>query len=153
MFDRFKALARVEKFDFTFVTSRYEVWMNQKKVKYDKVVTTIVGKVIPYDDSSKVKVFVNIPELSQELADNTIFDIFVSQTDRLQLLIIPEITATDCNGLVAVRTVFGPSMKSKNFAKNEPYCCSLFFKDSKLNKVTFSFSNPGKLIEFYCDCE
>lgn len=151
MFDRFKPLHIIDKFDFTFRPTRYELWMNQRKVKHGAFNSMINGKVLGTPEDSIVRVSIDGPFLSEEIARAISFDEFLSQTDRLQLLTIPESTIPDCNGLVAVRSVIGPTIYSKNFASNEPYCCSLFFKNSELNMVTFSFSNPVKLLEFYCD--
>jgi hypothetical protein len=50
---------------------------------------------------------------------------------------------------MSLRTTTGITRKGKIFNGNEPYCCSLFSINQKISKVTFSFSNPEKLIEFY----
>ena len=51
------------------------------------------------------------------------------------------------------KMTIGATRQSKYFNRNEPYCCNLFIKMGKIAKLTFSFSSPEKLIEFYSETE
>ena len=45
----------------------------------------------------------------------------------------------------------GATREHYDFGTNEPYVCSIFLVNQKIAKVTFSFVDPDKLIEFFDD--
>ena len=149
MYDDFEPLQIYTKTNFSFNTSKYELWIGGKLIDSGNIETLIEAIVINEEGLEKVKVIFSDPILHNELSSENVFDIFISINDRLQLLIIPENTNVNIPAFVAYKLSIGTTRIEKNFARNEPYCCNLFFVKGHLVKVTFSFSNPEKLLEFY----
>lgn len=146
VFDKFKALNRVNIAGFVFVSTRYELWdkgnLTKAKNSPSKISCTVTLSgtfMLEIEESS----------LESDIAKKQLYDIAVSQNDRLQLLILPSETNLKSVGLVNLTTVFGATRDEKEFKYNEPFCCNLFFVQGKLVKVTFSYSNPDRLLEFY----
>ena len=83
------------------------------------------------------------------IANNFTLDVGFTQNDRLTYASIPEETSADCVGIIAIRGVVGITDNSRQIVGNIPYCGNMFLKYGVLVKVTFAFSNPEKLIEFY----
>ncbi len=151
MYDTFKPLMKVKKFDFVFRPTRYEIWQEGKLISKGKTKSNIIAKVIDTEQGEKVKVIFDDDKLNSELAKENIFDEFISLKDRLQLITIPFYTNAEIVALTMYKMVIGPTREEKHFSYSDPYCCNLFYKNGVLAKVTFSFSNPERLIEFYSD--
>jgi hypothetical protein len=58
-------------------------------------------------------------------------------------------TNSENMGISMFKMTIGATRDSKHFERNEPYCCNIFLQNGTIAKITFSFSNPEKLIEFY----
>jgi len=151
MFDRFNPFQRLQKQSFSFQSKRYEIWMNGQMIKNGKTNAKIGSKLIYDNGIQKVDVIYDDPILFDELAQNNTFDEFVTATDRLQLITIPAQTNSQNMGIMSFLMALGATRSVKNFAKNEPYCCNLFLQNGEIVKITFSFSIPEKLVEFYSD--
>lgn len=149
MFDKFDPLQRVQKQNFQFQPVRYEMWIGGQMVGSGKTSSLIAANVIQQENTEKVEVSFNDMNLYNELTSKIIFDEFVTSRDRLQLITIPRETNVECMGIIAFTMALGVTRQKKNFNRNEPYCCNLFLQQGIIVKVTFSFSNPEKLIEFY----
>lgn len=83
------------------------------------------------------------------IAQKFVFDVGFSQNDRLTYATIPKESSADCVGIIAIRNVTGVTSNAASNEKNVPYCGNMFLKYGVLVKLTFAFSNPEKLIEFY----
>ena len=149
MFDNFEPFQGVRKQNLTFQPSRYEIWIGGKMVNSGKTNHFINAKVINIDGTEKMEVNFDDKTLHNELAQSNIFDEFITANDRLQLIIVPLQTNVQNMGIMAFQTILGHTRPSKNFNRNEPYCCNLFIIQGIIAKVTFSYSNPEKLLEFY----
>jgi len=149
MFDSFKPFQVLQKQDFSFHALRFELWATGKMISNGKTNAKIVATVVRIDGTTKVKVTFSDTTLNHELAAENLFDEFVTGGDRLQLVIIPEQTNSQNMGISMFKSTFGATRHIKNFNKNEPYCCNLFLQSGKIVKITFSYSNPEKLLEFY----
>ena len=150
-FDKFEPFQSLQKQDFAFRPTRYETWKGGKMVDSGKVNTVINAKVISVDGDEKMEVTFNDTKLNTELANKNVYDEFVTATDRLQLITIPNETNSENMGIQMFRMTIGATRHRKNFNSNEPYCCNLFLQSGKIAKVTFSYSSPEKLIEFYSE--
>lgn len=153
MFDKFEAFQGVQKQDFAFRPTRYETWIGGKMVANGKITSIISARAITLDGAEKMEVTFNHPQLNTELASKNIFDEFVTSSDRLQLITIPNETNTENMGINMFKMTIGATRQSKNFNRNEPYCCNLFMQNGAIAKITFSYSSPEKLIEFYSEPE
>jgi hypothetical protein len=149
MFDKFQPLQRVPKQNFAFQPVRYETWIGGQMVASGKTKSLISANVITQDNTEKVEISFNDLNLEKELASKNMFDEFVTSNERLQLITIPKETNVENMGIMALTMALGVTRQKKNFSHNEPYCCNLFLQQGAIVKMTFSFSNPEKLIEFY----
>lgn len=149
MFDSYEPFLGIQKQSFTFQPNRYEIWMDGKMSSSGRTTFPIVAKVIHVDKQEKVEIRFGDVSLINELATLNIYDEFITAHDRLQLITIPAETDSQCIGLVTLQTIIGSTCQRKIFKRNESYCCNLFTVKGSISKITFSFSNPEKLIEFY----
>lgn len=152
MYDTFPPFQEVEKQDFSFETSKFEIWMKGKLIKSGKINTLIKGTVnYSKETTNEVMTIVIKPnELEKEIVSQTEYDIMFTNNDRLILATIPSNqTPNDCVAMTMTRTIIGATRGHKTFLEKEPFNCSIFMIKQKIKKVTFSFNNPEKLIEFY----
>lgn len=145
MFDQHEPQSSLKKVPFSFVPNRYEIWEQGKMTSSGKTSNQINATV----EDNLVKVTFQDNNLNNQLSKENDFELFRASTDRLQLVSIPKISNSSCVGLNVLRQFVGTTCEEKNFMYNEPYCCNLFTIDEKIAKITFSFSNPERLIEFY----
>lgn len=153
MFDKFEPFQGVQKQDLAFRPTRYETWIGGQMVANGKTNSLISAKVNTQDGAEKMEVTFNDAQLNNELSVKNTFDEFITATDRLQLITIPNETNVENMGIMMFKMTIGATRQSKNFNKNEPYCCNLFMQSGKIAKITFSYSNPEKLLEFYSEQE
>ena len=149
MFDNFESYKSVSKQNFSFHPSRFEMWIGGEMVRDGATNQSINAKPVIIDNVQKMEITFNDVSLSNELAQNNIFDEFVTANDRLQLLILPAKTNVENTGIMFLKMILGATREIKNFNRNEPFCCNLFLQKGIIVKVTFSYSNPEKLLEFY----
>lgn len=146
VFDRFQALNRMSIPGFVFVATRYELWDKGKLTKAKNSDSTITC-TLTVNDAFVLEI--EEPSLETDIAKKQLYDLAVSQTDRLQLVILPSETNLKSGGLASLTMFFGTTRAEKEFKYDEPYCCNLFFQQGYLVKVTFSYGNPDRLLEFY----
>ncbi len=153
MFDQFEPFQKVSKQNFAFQPSRFETWVGGKMLSSGRTNAIIYANVVQQEGSEKIELIFNDQALNTELSHKNIFDEFVTATDRLQLIVIPEETNAENTAIMMFKMLIGATRHRKNFTKSEPFCCNLFLQNGTIAKVTFSFSNPEKLLEFYNDSE
>lgn len=151
MFDNFEPFLKVQKQNFSFQPNRYEIWMKGQMVGSGQTTSLIVAKVAYHDGDEKMEILFDSPSLNKELAFQNIFDEFLTSRDRLQLVTIPNQTNVQNMGIEMFKMNIGATRNQKAFDNNEPYCCNLFLQNGTIGKITFSYSNPEKLVEFYND--
>jgi hypothetical protein len=152
MYDKFEANIQLAMQEIVFQPKRYEIWMNARLVDSGKTIETVVFQ--PFKSEGKTLMKVNIKDISlhTKIMSSFDFDIFFTHTERLMLLTLPENKEkNDCAGLNMFRLNMSPTRIAKSFAATEPYCSSIFLVNGVLNKITFSFNYPERLIEFYSD--
>ncbi|WP_157209258.1 hypothetical protein [Mariniflexile maritimum] len=148
MYDRFGTNQILEKQNFSFNPSRYEIWIGGKEVKNGNTNKLISANVIKVSGIEKMEINIKDSKLENEISEFNIFDQFITSGDRLILLIIPKITNVENVAFGVFRNTIGSTRNEKNFKKNEPFACSLFLINGIISKMSFSFSNPEKQIIF-----
>jgi hypothetical protein len=151
IYDKFESFQSLQKQEFAFHPTRYETWKGGKMIKSGKTNSIINVKVVLVEGVEKMEVSFNDSNLNNELANKNIYDEFITAHDRLQLITIPNETNSQNMGIQMFKMTIGATRQQKNFNNNEPYCCNLFLIQNKIAKVTFSYSSPEKLIEFYSE--
>jgi len=147
--DRFDPFKGVQKQSFSFQPSRYETWIGGKMIDSGITSALLTAKVVMHGNSEKMVVYFNEINLKNELLPELDFDEFITGNDRLQIVTIPNATNSENMGIMMFKMTIGATRQQKNFSSTEPYCCNLFLKNGIISKITFSFSNPEKLIELY----
>jgi len=147
--DRFEPFNRIEKQDFSFQPSRFEVWSAGQMIGNGKAFSSVIGTVKEKNGSFLMAISYHETALLNEILEEVFFDEFISSTDRLKLMTIPTETYTENMGLLTLRITYGPTRLQKDFFPKEPYCCNLFLENGLISKISFSFSFPEKLIELY----
>ncbi|UPT65706.1 MAG: hypothetical protein M0D57_14380 [Sphingobacteriales bacterium JAD_PAG50586_3] len=153
IYDKFEPFIQLPAQEFDFRSSRHEVWENGKMINGGNSNTNIScvktlsdEKEFNIHEKSKIDLD-NIPS-NINLNKSVIFDLLITQTDRLQLISVPDNKFINCIGLQAMKLMIGQTTNKIPLLSN-PYCCSIFLKENKILKISFSFDNPEKLIEFY----
>ena len=147
--DRFEPFNRIEKKDFSFRPSRFEVWSEGQMISNGKAFSPVIGSVREKNGLILMVISYYETGLLNEILEEVFFDEFISSTDRLKLMTIPTETYTENMGLLTLRITYGPTRLQKDFYPKEPYCCNLFLQNGLISKISFSFSFPEKLIELY----
>ena len=157
-FDKFEPWNLLQMIEFDFEPSYFELWMNGNMLIRENTKCKIIAEIFEVDEIENVlkderiqrlRVTFNEPILYNELTEENVFDVLITSHDRLQYLIVPNKTDKEHPSFAIAKMAIGATRFEKNFKKNEPYCCNLFLYNFQLAKVTFAFSNPEKLIEFY----
>ncbi|WP_283391977.1 hypothetical protein [Millionella massiliensis] len=147
IYDDFPSGQFVQPVNFTFYPSRYEIWQRGRLVRQGICTSPIQARALS-DTPPIMSVSCVEPALSHDILPQFTFDAFITHDHRLMLLTIPAQTSPECMGITMMQMTI-VTRETKIFEAGEPYCCSLFFQHAQLCKVTFLFSNPAKLIEFY----
>jgi len=148
MYDRFEPLHVYQKTDFQFQPSRYEMWMKGEMVSSGRTSSAVEARRSNREDEPVIVTF-RESLLESELAFSNEFDAFVSSGDRLQLIVLPKSTNVQNMGITMLSSTYGATRPKKDFKRNEPYCCNIFLEQGSIVKITFSYSNPEKLLELY----
>lgn len=152
MYDKYPSLQRVDKQDFGFLPSRYEIWKGGQLIESGKTNAPIIAKVLREEGKEIVGVMYVDPNVNNQIAQQQFYDEFITSNDRLMLLTVPQQTNAENNMAIQMfKMTIGATRNFKNFNPNEAYCCNLYTVNGSIEKMTFSFSNPEKLIEFYAD--
>lgn len=151
MFDTYEPFQQVQKQNFDFKPTRFEIWKGGKMVKSGATNSILRAKVTQDAEGERVVITYPDPNFSDELASTNTFDEFITGNDRLQLITIPHETNVENMAIKMFKMNIGATRQRKSFSSNEPFCCNLFLQNGGLTKLTFAFSNPDKLLEFYQD--
>lgn len=152
MWDSFEPFQKLDIQNFSFRASRFEIWKGGQKINHGETTGVLVAKKTDTLTGTKASILFDDQSLFSELSQENEFDIFITSTDRLQLVKVPSSGNGDGNmGIMMFKMNIGETRGNTDFKSNEPYCCNLFLQEGQISKVTFSFSSPDKLIEFYAD--
>ena len=140
--------------EFAFQSHRFEVWSNGTLVSQRNVHNNLKCQPSVFMPG-KCTVSVDGLPASLNMKSSIMFDIVFTSTDRVYLATVPErsnINNYDSflafkrnvpNGFPIV------TRSSYDFDETQPYVCSVYTKNSMVVKVSFSFGNNPRLIEFY----
>lgn len=119
---------QIERKAFQFNYERFEVWQG--------------GKCIHSDNSkSVIKTRISDGNLHVEINDEKINDYIINAFSFGEI-------STNGNRMLWSKDIFNTSNGSEY---NNPDISSLFYKEGRLVKVTYTIHNPNTLIEFYID--
>lgn len=155
-YDSFSNFERIEIQPFTFKPARFEIWENGEKTAHGQ--TSCVVKCSKSQTEAGPGAKVELKNLdrksdekvSKEISKENYFDVFVTAGDRLMLVKVPSKgKGNEHEALSMFKITVGTTREYFEFGRKDPYCTNLFLKNNVIKKITFSFSNPEMLIEFY----
>lgn len=106
-------------------------------------------KILVANKSKKICGEIQFNDMKDKLKDTFSFDACIGSGDRLLLYSLPRQTNADIISLTVLRNICPFTQDYKIYAATEPVVCSLFTSNGFLVKVSFTFANPERLIEFY----
>lgn len=145
-----------EALNFRFITYRYEEWSNGKLQRKGNIMANIVCIPVFFDDKKSEITFRNIPK-ELNIHETLIFDLTFTGKDRIFLATIPQKTNIESYNTFGVFKSSVPlgfpiiTREEREFDENEPFACSIFLQNDEISKISFSFGNNPRLIEFYSD--
>lgn len=152
MFDTYSPYQFLKPYSFDFKAKRFAEWIDGKLISEGKPImfTAIYFDADKIDEDEYVAVWTNESEFEKLIDFNdTYFEkIFISE-DRIVLTTIPPVSNKDIPEIIALRQICGITRFTSDFKEKEPYCCIASTIKSELEKLTFFFSNPKRIVEFY----
>lgn len=155
-YDSFERWQRLEVEPFTFQASRFEVWQNGEATASGPTQCVVEASEKPVEAGIGAKIELkNVSpttdgHLLDEISRSNVFDVFITSSDRLQLVKVPSSgEGQDNMGLSMMKTTIGNTRDHFDFSRKDPFCTNIFTRNKKIMKITFSFSNPEKLVELY----
>lgn len=145
-----------EAISFVFRTSRYEIWSGGKLIDEGRVNGHIQCMPSLFSKAQSEIKFFDLPE-KLNVRHTLLFDITFTSNDRIYLATVPRqsnINHYDSFMNFKTNVPIGfpiETREKRDFDINEPYVCSVFTIDSTVKKVSFSFGNSPRLLEFYID--
>jgi len=141
-YDSYEPFNKVKLNDFNFRYQKFDIWSNGKieaSITNTAVIEVRLNPVGGY----------NI-KLPQEILTVKEFnlDTAITQTDRIQLITVPISSNNEAIGLSTLRMMFGDTSFNEAYGIL-PYCLSVFSMNGLIVKLSISFSNPEKLVEFF----
>lgn len=77
------------------------------------------------------------------------FDKCITLHDRILMLSCPQKTNANILAVTMMRATVGVTCLERNYKCNEPVVGSLYTDDGRLVKMSFTISNPERLLELY----
>lgn len=154
MYDKYKGFLIVQGLSFHFQARRYEVWQGGSLIANGNCNTRIEGTAKESTSQVVQTKLYEIP-LSVSISQDIMFGISYTSSDRIYLATVP--SKTNINNYPSFMT-FKMSVplgfniitiEEKFFSVDEPYACSIFTINGVIDKITFSFGNNPRLLEFY----
>ena len=149
MYDTFSSFETLEFIAFKFQYNRYEVWQNSKMIDSGDNSSILDFQPVMEEGNERIQIISNNHNLTKHIRNRFILDTFFTHRDRLMMFTLPAETDKDYTVFILFSATLPPTRIYKVFGSDEPYCCSLFLTNMIPVKITFSFNNPEKLIEFY----
>jgi len=149
-YDRHPQGEDMEMFDFSFDFSKYQLWQGGKIISKDDFEGSILADVVNTNNEHNTKITIKNNNIPFIIASEIMFEVLRSGTDRMQLIHIPLLDLLEPDE-------FKPKELGHNiidvamampYPNNQPFCCNIFTKDSKIVKITFSYVGPQRLLEF-----
>ena len=138
--------------EFHFPVERYEEWEAGRIVASGEVHFNICFK---YNQggflSRKVSIDVLLEgnPMSKKIVSQMKFDRATTSGERILFYIAAEQTNVQNASLAMLSSILGFTRNYKYYDSNEPIFASVFTINHNVAKVSFSFGNPDRLIEFY----
>lgn len=129
----------------TFQSSQYEEYQNGQLIDSGK--TTILVKLSP-SEGEKINCLIGYNNLYEKLSSCS-FDRCITLHDRLLMFVNPEVTNADIPVAAMLSSLIGYTRGEYYFDSIEPVVGSIYTENSRIVKMSFTMSNPERLIEIF----
>ena len=137
---------------FQFPVDRYEEWKAGKMVASGEVHFNIFFKYNKGGFLNRkvgIDVLIDRNPMPKKITSQMKFDRATTSGERILFYIAAEQTNVENASLSMLSSVLGYTRGHKYYDSNEPIFASVFTINHNVAKVSFSFGNPDRLIEFY----
>jgi len=150
MYDQFEPYVSIRQgLDFDFQPERYEIWQKGQCIEHKTEIAFTVKQ------NEKGQVLVSVSENDLNIKTNILFDMAYTSGDRIYCATVPsETNINNSDAFISFKANVPLGFKIitrefKFFDTNEPYVFSIFLMQNHIAKVSFSFENNPRLVEFY----
>ena len=138
--------------EFHFPVDRYEEWEDGRIAASGEVHFNIrfkynAGRIF----SRKISIDVTLDNnpMPKKIMSKVKFDRATTNGERIMFYVAAEQTNVQNAALAMLSSMLGYTRKHKKYDSNEPIFASVFTINHNVAKVSFSFGNPDRLIDFY----
>lgn len=138
--------------EFHFPVDRYEEWesgrmIESKEVHFDIRFKYNSGGFLSREVSIDVQLVGN--PMFPKIVSNIKFDRATTSGDRILFYIAAERSNVQNPSLAMLSSILGYTRDDKHYESNEPILASVFTINHNVAKISFTFGNPDRLVEFY----
>lgn len=137
---------------FQFPVDRYEEWKAGRMVASGEVHFNIFFKYNKGGFLNRkvgIDVLIDRNPMPKKIISQMKFDRATTSGERILFYIAAEQTNVENASLSMLSSVLGYTRGHKYYDSNEPIFASVFTINHNVAKVSFTFGNPDRLIEFY----
>lgn len=137
---------------FQFPVDRYEEWKAGRMVASGEVHFNIFFKYNKGGFLNRkvgIDVLIDRNPMPKKIISQMKFDRATTSGERILFYIAAEQTNVENASLSMLSSVLGYTRGNKYYDSNEPIFASVFTINHNVAKVSFTFGNPDRLIEFY----
>lgn len=138
--------------EFHFPVDRYEEWEPGRIVASGEVHFNIRFKYNSgglFSRKTSIDVLLDNNPMPKKIISSVKFDRATTNGERILFYIAAEQTNVQNTALLMLSSMLGYTRDHKYYDSNEPIFASVFTINHNVAKVSFSFGNPDRLIEFY----
>lgn len=138
--------------EFHFPVERYEEWEDGRIVASGEVHFIIRFKYNAggiFCRKISINVTLDNNPMTKKIMSKVEFDRATTNGERILFYVAAEQTNVQNASLAMLSSMLGYTRKYKNYDSNEPIFASVYTINHNVAKVSFSFGNPDRLIEFY----
>lgn len=138
--------------EFRFPVDRYEEWEDGRMIDFGEVHFNICFKYNAggfFSRKTSIDVVLDNNPISQKIISSIKFDRATTNGDRILFYVAAEQKNIQNPALEMLSSMLGYTRDSKYYDSIEPVFASIFTINHDVAKVSFSFGNPDRLIEFF----
>lgn len=137
---------------FTFPVDRYEEWEAGRIIASGEINFNICFKYNSggfFRRKTSIDVVLENNPIPQKIMSSVNFDKATTNGDRILFYVAAKQTNVQNTALDTLSLILGYTRGSKYYDSKEPIFASVFTINHDVAKVSFSFANPDRLIDFF----
>lgn len=129
-----------------FQSSRYEEYVGGEMISSSD--TSILIRITPAD-KGRINCMIENNNLMDRLFSAFSFDTCITLQDRLLMISNPQVSNVEIPVVRMMSSFIGVTQEKKMYDPSEPVVGSIYVGHTAINKMSFTLSNPERLIEFF----